>query len=135
MRECACLSFILSGVGCLFAGLAYAEFASMIPIAGSAYTYSYATLGEFVAWIAGWDLILEYLFGASTVAVRMVWLYGKFLRLRCNCSDVISNAPLAHDAVNGWFLTGAIINFPAVFIVLVMTALLVVGIKRICKYK
>ena len=63
------LSFILSGIGCIFAGLCYAEFASMIPVSGSAYTYSYATLGEFFAWIIGWDLILEYLFGASTVAV------------------------------------------------------------------
>src|ERR1700724_3561991 len=63
------LSFIVSGFGCLFAGLCYAEFASMIPIAGSAYTYGYATLGEFVAWIIGWDLILEYALGASTVAV------------------------------------------------------------------
>src|SRR5687767_3703313 len=63
------ISFVLAGLGCLFAGLCYAEFASMIPIAGSAYTYGYATLGEFVAWIIGWDLILEYLFGAATVAV------------------------------------------------------------------
>src|SRR2546423_3422020 len=63
------LSFIVSGLGCLFAGLCYAEFATMIPISGSAYTYGYATLGEFVAWIIGWDLILEYLFAAGTVAV------------------------------------------------------------------
>src|SRR5664280_701511 len=63
------ISFIISGIACAFAGLCYAEFASMIPIAGSAYTYSYATLGEFLAWIIGWDLILEYLFAASTVAV------------------------------------------------------------------
>src|SRR3954465_826193 len=63
------LSYILAGVGCVFAGLCYAEFASMIPIAGSAYTYGYATLGEFIAWIIGWDLVLEYLFAASTVAV------------------------------------------------------------------
>src|SRR5205085_12263124 len=63
------LSFVLAGFGCLFAGLCYAEFASMIPISGSAYTYGYATLGELVGWIIGWDLILEYLFSASTVAV------------------------------------------------------------------
>jgi APA family basic amino acid/polyamine antiporter len=62
------LSYILAGVGCMFAGLCYAEFASLIPIAGSAYTYGYATLGEIVAWIIGWDLILEYAFGAATVA-------------------------------------------------------------------
>ncbi len=62
------LSFVLAGITCAFAGLCYAEFASIIPIAGSAYTYGYATLGEFVAWIIGWDLVLEYAFGASTVA-------------------------------------------------------------------
>src|SRR5271167_4866555 len=62
------LSYVLAGIGCVFAGLCYAEFASMIPIAGSAYTYGYATLGEIVAWIIGWDLILEYAFGAATVA-------------------------------------------------------------------
>ena len=74
------LSFILAGLGCLFAGLCYAEFASMIPIAGSAYTYGYATLGEFFAWIIGWDLILEYLFGASTVAVGWSGYFTAFLR-------------------------------------------------------
>src|SRR5246127_4430821 len=63
------ISFIMAGIACGFAGLCYAEFASMIPIAGSAYTYSYATLGELIAWIIGWDLILEYAFGAATVAV------------------------------------------------------------------
>src|SRR5664279_3719674 len=62
------LSFVLAGIVCAFAGLCYAEFASIIPIAGSAYTYGYATLGEFVAWIIGWDLVLEYAFGAATVA-------------------------------------------------------------------
>ena len=63
------LSFVLSGFGCVLAGLCYAEMASMIPVAGSAYTYSYATLGQLIAWIIGWDLILEYLFASSTVAV------------------------------------------------------------------
>src|ERR1700685_379195 len=62
------LSFVLAGVGCIFAGVCYAEFASLIPIAGSAYTYGYATLGEIFAWIIGWDLIIEYAFGAATVA-------------------------------------------------------------------
>src|SRR5437016_6845731 len=73
------LSFVLAGVGCLFAGLCYAEFAAMIPIAGSAYTYGYATLGELVAWIIGWDLILEYLFGAATVAVGWAGYLASFL--------------------------------------------------------
>src|SRR5882672_9604982 len=74
------LSYVLAGVGCAFAGLCYAEFASMIPIAGSAYTYGYATLGEFVAWIIGWDLILEYLFGASTVAVGWSGYFTAFMK-------------------------------------------------------
>src|SRR5438045_5111213 len=73
------LSFIVSGLGCLFAGLCYAEFASMIPVAGSAYTYGYATLGELVAWIIGWDLILEYLFGAATVAVGWSGYFAAFM--------------------------------------------------------
>src|SRR5919197_2577664 len=63
------LAFIVAGIGCAFAGLCYAEFASMIPIAGSAYTYSYATMGEFIAWIIGWDLVLEYALGAATVSI------------------------------------------------------------------
>src|SRR5687767_2103866 len=72
-------SFILAGLGCLFAGLCYAEFAAMIPIAGSAYTYGYATLGELIAWIIGWDLILEYLFGAATVAVGWSGYFSAFM--------------------------------------------------------
>src|SRR3954452_15671525 len=73
------LSYVLAGLGCVFAGLCYAEFASMIPIAGSAYTYGYATLGEFIAWIIGWDLILEYLFAASTVAVGWSGYFTEFM--------------------------------------------------------
>src|SRR5678815_5196353 len=72
-------SFILAGLGCLFAGLCYAEFAAMIPIAGSAYTYGYATMGELTAWVIGWDLILEYLFGAATVAVGWSGYFVAFL--------------------------------------------------------
>src|SRR5690349_13524057 len=72
-------SFILAGLGCLFAGLCYAEFASMIPMAGSAYTYAYATLGELVAWIIGWDLILEYAVGAATVGIAWSEYFNKLL--------------------------------------------------------
>src|SRR5687768_11981639 len=74
------LAFVLAGLGCVFAGLCYAEFASMIPIAGSAYTYGYATLGEFMAWVIGWDLILEYLFGAATVAAGWSGYVNSFLK-------------------------------------------------------
>src|SRR6266481_8227525 len=74
------LSFILAGIGCAFAGLCYAEFASLIPIAGSAYTYGYATLGEIFAWIIGWDLILEYAFGAATVASGWAGTVNSFLQ-------------------------------------------------------
>src|SRR3954449_10568105 len=73
------LAFIVAGVGCAFAGLCYAEFASMIPVAGSAYTYSYATMGELVAWIIGWDLVLEYAVGAATVAIAWSEYFNRLL--------------------------------------------------------
>src|SRR5690348_16605334 len=73
------ISFVVAGIGCEFAGLCYAEFASMIPIAGSAYTYSYATMGEFIAWIIGWDLVLEYAVGAATVSISWSRYLGKFM--------------------------------------------------------
>ena len=73
------IAFVVAAVGCLFAGLCYAEFASMIPIAGSAYTYSYATMGEFVAWIIGWDLVLEYAVGAATVAIAWSQYFNRVL--------------------------------------------------------
>src|SRR3954465_1917250 len=84
------LSFVLAGLGCLFAGLCYAEFAARIPIAGSPYTYGYATLGELVAWIIGWDLILEYLFGAATVAVGWAGYFAAFL------NEIGIHLPLAY---------------------------------------
>jgi len=129
------ISFIISALGCGFAGLCYAEFASMIPIAGSAYTYSYATLGEFIAWIIGWDLILEYLFGAATVAVGWSGYVTSFLNdLGIPIPKSLSEAPLTYSEQGGWELTGHLVNFPAVFIVVVMTALLVVGIKESARF-
>jgi len=126
------LSFVVAGIACAFAGLCYAEFASMIPISGSAYTYAYATLGEFVAWIIGWDLILEYLFGASTVAVGWSGYVTSFLRdFGINIPQALSSAPLSYDvATHSWATTGALINLPAVLIVGFMTSLLVVGIRE-----
>ena len=110
-------SFILAGMACLFAGLCYAEFASMIPIAGSAYTYGYATLGEFFAWIIGWDLILEYLLGASTVAVGWAGYLVEFLRkIGIPLPAEISGAPFAY--VNGEFVrTESVVNLPAMLLI------------------
>ena len=125
------LSFILSAIGCALAGLCYAEFASMIPISGSAYTYAYATLGEFIAWIIGWDLVLEYLFGASTVAVGWSGYVVSFLKdFNINIPAVFSHAPLSYSVTGGWHTTGAILNCPAIFIVGLMTTLLVIGIRE-----
>ena len=124
------ISFIVSAFGCLLAGLCYAEFASMIPVSGSAYTYGYATMGEFIAWIIGWDLILEYLFGSATVAVGWSGYVTSFLGdLGLHLPASICQSPFIMDA-GGWHATGAIINFPAVFIVALMTTLLVIGIKE-----
>ncbi len=129
------LSFVLAGVGCLFAGLCYAEFASMIPIAGSAYTYGYATLGEFIAWIIGWDLILEYLFGAATVAVGWSGYFSEFMReIGVHIPPALSNAPFDVVGTHTLVRTGAVVNLPAAFLVLFMTVLLVVGIKESARF-
>ena len=128
------ISFILSAFGCLLAGLCYAEFASMISISGSAYTYGYATMGELVAWIIGWDLVLEYLFGASTVAVGWSGYVVSFLAdFGIHLPAAICQGPFAYGP-DGWYMTGAIINFPAVFIVVATTTLLVIGIKESAKF-
>ncbi|HET7534813.1 MAG TPA: amino acid permease, partial [Candidatus Didemnitutus sp.] len=124
------LSFVISGVSCLFAALCYAEFASMIPIAGSAYTYSYATLGEFFAWIIGWDLILEYLFTAPSVAVGWSGLVVAFLKeFGITIPASLTSAPIGY--VDGHYvLTGAIMNLPAALCIMVLSVLLIIGIKE-----
>lgn len=115
------LSFVVAALGCLFAGLCYAEFASMIPVAGSAYTYSYATMGEFIAWIIGWDLVLEYAVGAATVGISWSRYLVKFLE----GFDVY----LPHNLTVGpW--DGGVINLPAVFIIVLMSLLLIKGTKE-----
>lgn len=126
------LSFIISGLGCAFAGLCYAEMASMIPIAGSAYTYSYATMGEFFAWLIGWDLILEYSLGATTVSIGWSGYVVSFLRdFGIQIPPQLTSAPYTFNAVTKtWTETGALFNLPAVVIVLLITTLLVVGIKE-----
>ncbi len=129
------LSFVFAGIGCAFAGLCYAEFASMIPIAGSAYTYGYATLGEFFAWIIGWDLILEYLFAASTVAVGWAGYFSRIMKLiGFPIPEALANAPYRIEGTHTLIRTGAIINLPAVLLVLALTALLVVGIKESARF-
>ena len=128
-------SMIFSAIACAFAGLCYAEFASMIPIAGSAYTYAYATLGELFAWIIGWDLILEYLFGASTVAVGWSGYVVSFFRdLGINIPPALSSAPLIYSATTGWHTSGAIINIPAILIIGAITTLLIIGIKETANF-
>lgn len=124
------LSFLFAAVICVFAALCYAEFASLIPIAGSAYSYAYATMGEFAAWVIGWGLTLEYLFSASTVAVG--WS-GYFTSLMNDCGITIPTAfassPLLYDAVGGWQASGTIINLPAMIIVAAIGIMIAVGIK------
>ena len=128
------LSFVISAFGCLLAGLCYAEFASMIPVSGSAYTYGYATMGEFVAWIIGWDLILEYLFGSATVAVGWAGYVTSFLAdFGIVIPPAMCQSPFIFNST-GWHASGAIINFPAIFIVALMTTLLVIGIKESAKF-
>jgi basic amino acid/polyamine antiporter, APA family len=157
------LSFVFGGLGCLFAGLCYAEFASMIPIAGSAYTYGYATLGELVAWIIGWDLILEYLFGAATVAVGWSGYFTSFMReIGVHIAPAWAQAPytiqgthtlvpnvLCIDPATGnqitvaagqvcdtsrYALQNGVINIPAIILILLMTTLLVIGIKESARF-
>src|SRR5213083_2618289 len=125
------LSFVLAGVASIFAALCYSEFASLVPMAGSAYTYGYATLGELFAWIIGWDLILEYALGAVTVSIGWSGYVVSFLR------DVGIHIPPELSAARGTLITladgtqvAAIFNLPAVIIIAVVTLLLVIGIRE-----
>lgn len=125
------LSLVISAVACALAGLCYAEFSSLIPVSGSAYTYAYATLGRVFAWIIGWDLILEYLFGASSVAVGWSGYMVSFLKdFGITIPAYLANAPFAHDPKIGWHVTGAVVNLPAVLIVFIFSLLLIIGIKE-----
>jgi basic amino acid/polyamine antiporter, APA family len=126
------LSFVFAGIACTFAGLCYAEMASTIPIAGSAYTYAYATMGELVAWIIGWDLVLEYMLGGSTVAIGWSGYVVSFLKdFGIVVPDAYARSPLSFDAAHGgWHETGALINVPAMAVVVASTALLVLGIRE-----
>src|ERR1700744_254011 len=130
------LSFVLGAVACAFAGLCYAEMASTVPISGSAYTYAYATLGELIAWIIGWDLILEYAVGAITVAIGWAG-HGVSLAndLGLTIPERFASAPLAFDpAQHGWSSTGAVLNIPAMLVIVCITALLSIGIRESAKF-
>jgi len=156
-------SFIFAGLGCLFAGLCYAEFAAMIPIAGSAYTYGYATLGELAAWIIGWDLILEYMFGSATVAVGWSGYFAAFMNelgfripvqytgapldvvgthnlvasqicYNPATNDVISVAAGQKCDLSQYATVHGVMNLPAMILVGLMTILLVIGIKESARF-
>ncbi|WP_313805509.1 amino acid permease [Flavobacterium sp.] len=126
------LSFVLAAVGCAFAGLCYAEFASMIPVAGSAYTYSYATMGEFMAWIIGWDLVLEYALGAATVGVSWSRYFLEFLnKFGIHLPNNLICSPWETLKLSdGTVIEGGIINLPAIFIVVLLSLLLIRGTKE-----
>ena len=123
------ISYIIAGIGCAFAGLCYVEFASMIPVAGSAYTYSYATMGELIAWIIGWDLILEYALGAACVAIA----WSEYLNKLCEhyfgftIPYAFCHSPFQVDNITG---VHGIINLPALFILGVLTLILMRGTKE-----
>lgn len=126
------LSFVVAGLACIFAALCYAEFASMVPIAGSAYTYAYATMGELFAWIIGWDLLLEYTVASATVAHGWSHYFQEFISIfGLEWPKILAKAPIDFDPVLGQFVsTGALIDLPAVLAALVVTVLLVRGIKE-----
>lgn len=126
------ISYVVAGTACVFAALCYAEFASMVPVAGSAYTYAYTTLGELFAWVIGWDLVLEYAVSAATVThgasayfQDLIGIFG--LKL----PDSLSRAPFDFDAKIGkWVATGTILDSPAIIVTAIVTVILVIGIKE-----
>jgi APA family basic amino acid/polyamine antiporter len=130
------LSFLLGAVACGFAGLCYAEMAAAVPISGSAYTYAYATMGEFVAWIIGWDLILEYAVGAIAVAVGWSAYVVSFAKdFGLVIPTQYASAPLAYDPLQpAWSSTGAILNLPAMAIIVIIATLLVIGIRASSRF-
>jgi APA family basic amino acid/polyamine antiporter len=130
------LSFVVAGFGCGLAALCYAEFASMVPVAGSAYTYAYATLGELFAWIIGWDLLLEYAVASSTVAHGWSHYFYSFLRLfGIHLPTRWTASPIGFDPnTHGWVETGSYCNLPAALVVLGITVILVIGIRESARF-
>jgi basic amino acid/polyamine antiporter, APA family len=126
------LSFVLGAFACAFAGLCYAEMASTVPIAGSAYTYAYATMGELIAWVIGWDLILEYALGSVTVAIGWSGYVVSLLKnLGVVVPPAIAGSPFSYDGTDRvWHTTGALINVPAMVVIVGISTLLVVGVHE-----
>jgi basic amino acid/polyamine antiporter, APA family len=125
------ISFVIAAVGCAFAGLCYAEYASMIPVAGSAYTYTYATLGELLAWVIGWDLVLEYAVGAATVSISWSRYLGKFLaHYGLSLPPQFMMSPFDSVTTAEGAVVSGIINLPAVLIVVAMSLVLIKGTKE-----
>jgi APA family basic amino acid/polyamine antiporter len=126
------LSYVVAGVTCIFAALCYAEFASMVPVAGSAYTYAYATLGELFAWIIGWDLILEYAVGSATVANGWSGYFQSVVaKFGLQLPAALAGPPIIYDTAAGHFIrTQGVINLPAILIVALVTIVLVKGIQE-----
>src|SRR5262245_9906188 len=124
------LSYAVAGLACIFAALCYAEFAAMVPVAGSAYTYAYATLGELFAWIIGWDLVLEYTIASATVAHGWSHYFQNFIGLfGLKIPVALSNAPFDYDPAKGELvLTGTLLDLPAVLVAVLVTVILVKGI-------
>jgi len=125
------LSYVVAGMTCVFAALCYAEFASMVPVAGSAYTYAYATLGELFAWIIGWDLILEYAVGSATVANGWSGYFQSVLaKFGVQLPAALAGPPIIYNAAGEFVHTAGVVNLPAIVIVAIVTAVLVKGIQE-----
>ncbi|MBL8178532.1 MAG: amino acid permease [Bryobacterales bacterium] len=125
------LSFMLAAVGCAFAGLCYSEFATMIPIAGSAYTYSYATMGELLAWVIGWDLVLEYAVGAATVAVSWSGYVASLLKdFGIDLPWQYINSPFTKTTLANGDVVHGVINIPAILVVMAVSTVLIIGIQE-----
>ncbi len=125
------ISFAIAGTGCLFAGLCYAEYAAMIPVAGSAYTYTYATMGRLMAWIIGWNLVLEYLAAGSTVAVGWSGYFSDFMakQMHMPIPAAFDGAPFKLEGFHNLVATGTYFNLPAVALVALVTFVLIVGVN------
>src|SRR5262249_36631155 len=130
------LSYVVAGFACVFAALCYSEFASMVPVAGSAYTYAYATLGELIAWIIGWDLILEYAVSAATVTHGASAYFQDLIGIfGIKLPAALSQAPFNFDQASGhWVSTGTWLDLPAVVVTAVATVILVIGIRESARF-